>query len=71
MPLVKFSTLAGGVFIEDDRDNNTGTRTGNERCFRFDKHGNAEYAYYSDLTGSNPAPRWYGSVLKERDFTFA
>jgi hypothetical protein len=71
MPLVKFSTLAGGVFIEDDRDNITATRTGNERCFRFDKHGNAEYAYYSDLTGSNPAPRWYGSVLKERDFTFA
>lgn len=77
MPLVKFSTLAGGVFIEDDQDAcsrhaaRNGERTGNERCFRFDKHGNAEYAYYSDLTSNNPAPRWYGSVLKERDFTFA
>jgi hypothetical protein len=66
--LVKFSTLAGGVFIEqrDEAD-----YTASTRCFRFDAKGNAEYAHYGDLTGNNPAPRWYGHVAKERDFVFA
>lgn len=39
--LLKFSTLAGGVFIED-----TGAeeRRPSDRCFRFDNAGRAEYA---------------------------
>jgi len=66
--LVKFSTLAGGVFIED---NGSAERKPMDRCFRFDAKGNAEYALYFDLTGNNPAPRWFGHVFNERDFTFA
>lgn len=66
--IVKFSTLAGGVFIEC---NGTSERKPSDRCFRFDKHGNAEYATFADLTGSNPSPRWFGHVFKQRDFIFA
>lgn len=66
--LVKFSTLANGVFIED---NGTDGRKPSDRCFRFDANGNAEYALFADLTGSNPAPRWFGHQFRERDFTFA
>lgn len=66
--LVKFSTLANGVFIED---NGTEERKPGDRCFRFDANGNAEYALFGDLTGSNPAPRWFGHQFRERDFTFA
>lgn len=66
--LVKFSTLAGGVFIED-----TGAdeRRGSDRCFRFDAKGRAEYALFADLIGSNPAPRWFGHLYTEKDFLFA
>ena len=35
--LVKFSTLANGVFIED---NGTDERKPSDRCFRFDANGN-------------------------------
>lgn len=66
--LVKFSTLANGVFIED---NGADERTGSERCFRFDEHGNAEFAILADLTSNNPAPRWFGHCFKETDFLFA
>lgn len=66
--LVKFSTLAGGVFIEDT---GAGERKPSDRCFRFDANGNAEWASFADLTGSNPAPRWFGHQFRERDFTFA
>lgn len=65
--LVKFSTLAGGVFIEVTAD---AEYKASDRCFRFDEAGNAEYAFYSDLTGNNPAPRWYGHVYTKHDFTF-
>lgn len=66
--LLKFSTLAGGVFIED-----TGAdeRRDGDRCFRFDGQGNAEYALYGELVGHNPAPRWFGHAFKAPDFTFA
>lgn len=67
--LVKFSTLAGGVFIEV-----YGSREYHlpeDRCFRFDKDGNAEWSFYSDLTSGNPRPRWYGHQFKEKDFIFA
>ena len=66
--LVKFSTLAGGVFIEVTAADG---RQPSDRCFRFDEKGNAEYALFAELTGSNPAPRWFGHAFKERDFTFA
>ena len=66
--LVKFSTLAGGVFIEVlDGEEHQPT----DRCFRFDDHGNAEFALYGDLVSGNPAPRWYGHAFKGSDFTFA
>jgi hypothetical protein len=66
--LVKFSTLAGGVFIED-----TGAdeRQPSDRCFRFDAKGNAEYALLADLTGSNPVPRWFGHSFNASQFVFA
>lgn len=66
--LLKFSTLAGGVFIEQ-----TGAdeRRASDRCFRFDAKGNAEYTFFADLISNNPAPRWFGHVYKERDFLFA
>jgi hypothetical protein len=66
--LVKFSTLAGGVFIED-----TGAdeRKPSDRCFRFDELGHAEWASFADLTGSNPAPRWFGHSYPASQFVFA
>lgn len=66
--LVKFSTLAGGVYIEVT---NANEYRGADRCFRFDANGNAEYATYADLTSGNPAPRWFGHAYKVKDFTFA
>ena len=66
--LVKFSTLAGGVFIED---NGTSERRATDRCFRFDSEGRSEYAHYADLMSTNPAPRWYGHQFREKDFIFA
>ncbi len=66
--LVKFSTLAGGVFIEvtsvDDR-------RASDRCFRFDSANNAEYTTLDELTSGNPSPRWFGHVYKQSDFSFA
>ena len=66
--LLKFSTLAGGVFIED-----TGAdeRNPSDRCFRFDSAGRAEYAFFADLISSNPAPRWFAHLFTEKDFIFA
>jgi len=67
--LVKFSSLAGGVFIEvKPGAEEYGPR---DRCFRFDAAGNAEYAFHGDLSSINPAPRWYGHSFKARDFIFA
>lgn len=66
--LVKFSTLAGGVFIEET---GAAERRPTDRCFRFDANGNAEYAMFADLIGNNPTPRWFGHVFKEKDFLFA
>ncbi len=66
--IVKFATLAGGVFIEVTGDE---VRRASDRCFRFDANGNAEYALFGDLTSTNPAPRWFGHVYKERDFISA
>ena len=66
--IIKFSTLAGGVFIEQD---DKPSYTPGTRCFRFDANDNSEFAYYGDLTSANPEPRWYGHVFKAKQFTFA
>ena len=66
--LVKFSTLANGVFIEVCTFNEYEPRA---RCFRFDAAGNAEWAAYADLISNNPAPRWFGHVFTAKDFIFA
>jgi len=66
--LIKFSTLAGGVFIEVSGD---AEYKASDRCFRFDQAGRAEYALYGDLTSVNPAPRWFSHVYTAKDFTFA
>ena len=68
MIFVKFSTLAGGVFIEQVDHPNYFSST---RCFRFDAHGNSEFAYYGDLNSNNPAPRWYGHTFKQDAFILA
>ena len=66
--LVKFSTLRDGVFIEVGDGESYHP---NARCFRFDKYGNAEYAFLHDLVSDNPSPRWFGHCYKETAFTFA
>lgn len=66
--LVKFSTLAGGTFIEVSYTAEIGDT---ERAFRFDDKGNAEYAYVHELRENPSHARWYGHVLPESQFTFA
>lgn len=66
--IAKFSTLGGGVFIEETDSED---RKPQDRCFRFDKEGRAEYAYYGDLISGNPAPRWYGHIGNVKDFVLA
>lgn len=65
--VVSFATIAGGVWIEvlDALE-----RTGRERCFRFDKSGNAEYATLADLQENGERARWFGHAYKEKDFVF-
>jgi hypothetical protein len=46
-------------------------RKPSDRCFRFDANGNAEWASFADLTGSNPAPRWFGHQFHASQFEFA
>ena len=65
--VVSFSTLANGVFVEVLSGME---RTGRERCFRFDKNGNAEYAVLSELQARPDAARWYGHAYKAKDFVF-
>lgn len=65
--VVSFSTLANGVWIEVL----TGMdRSGAERCFRFDKSGNAEYALLKDLSDNGERARWFGHAFKAKDFVF-
>lgn len=65
--VVSFSTIAGGVWIE-----NFGgmERTGRERCFRFDKEGRAEFATLYSLQNDGERARWFGHVYTSKDFTF-
>lgn len=65
MIVTKFSTLGGGVFIEE---NGTDCRLPTDRCFRFDRNGNSEFAYFAVLSSNDPSPRWYGHQYKEANF---
>ena len=67
--LLKFSTLADGVFIEVPADREEYAPS--DRCFRFDGAGNAEYAFFGDLRADPARARWYGHAYTEADFTFA
>jgi hypothetical protein len=61
--VAKFSTLAGGSWVEQAQ-----TPYGTTRVWRFDERGNSEWADLADLQGSNPAPRWFGHQFKAQDF---
>jgi hypothetical protein len=58
--VAKFSTIAGGVWIEQQE-----TPLGMTRAWRFDKRGCSEWA---DAAGLDNMPRWYGHQFKARDF---
>lgn len=65
--VVKFSSLAGGVFIEVKDANEYQP---SDRCFRFDAAGNAEWASYGDLFLNGKFARWFGHQFKKKDFIF-
>lgn len=65
MIAVKFSTLGGGVYIE--QTSKAEYKAAN-RCFRFDAKGNAEYAQYGELVASGDRARFWGHVYKLSDF---
>jgi len=69
--IVKFSTLAGGVWIEDNEEAYGSDRTGDERCFRFSKTGKAQYAILSHLLKDEKTATWQSINLMEKDFLFA
>jgi len=56
--VVKFTTLAGGTWIEEIPGQLE--RTGAERVFRFDKNGFAEWASLADVQENGERARWYG-----------
>jgi len=58
MIVAKFSTIAGGTWID----------VASDRCFRFDSEGRAEYAQLSELRDSPRMARWYGHSATEKDF---
>ena len=66
--LVKFSTLAGGVFIEQTSEPEYGFF---DRCFRFAKDGYAEFALYGDLISDAKTNNWTKTLWKESYFEFA
>lgn len=65
MIVAKFSTLAGGVWIEEALDENYSDAA---RCFRFDAQGRAEWARRGDLISGQPAPRWFSHQYTAKDF---
>ena len=63
--VAKFSTLQGGLFVEE-----TGPeRKECDRCFRFDEQGNAEYCFFK--FANDLRPRFYGHAFKENQFILA
>lgn len=70
MSLLKFATIAGGVWLEvpADPDAEYAPET---RTFRFDAEGRAEWIPLGHLQGNDPAPRWYGHCSTAKDHVFA
>ena len=66
MITVKFSTLRGGVFIEQDAT--TDDYRPSTRCFRFNADRSVEWSPYGDLMSNNPAPRFFGHVFTVDQF---
>lgn len=66
MIVASFSTVAGGVWVEDVPGREE--RTGSERCFRFDSEGRAEYAILKDAQERGEGCRWFGHVYTSKDF---
>ena len=58
--VAKFSTVAGGAWIEQEP-----TPYGTTRVWRFDDRGNAEWACLADLKAGG---RFYGSSYTQKDF---
>lgn len=59
--VAKFSTVAGGVWIEQAE-----TPIGTTRAWRFDEGGNAEWACLDAIKAGNA--RWFGHQFKAQDF---
>jgi hypothetical protein len=60
--VAKFSTIAGGAWIEQ-----TETPFGTTRVWRFDDKGRAEWACLDMI--SDGRERWFGHQFTEADFT--
>lgn len=59
--VAKFSTIAGGAWIEERE-----TPLGTTRVWRFDDQGRAEWADLAALQAGNA--RWYGHQFTAKDF---
>lgn len=68
--LVKYSSLAGGSFIEVvDREGNC--YLDSDRVFRPAGNGAMEWAFYGDVIRDGELVRWYGCSLPASQFEFA
>lgn len=59
--VAKFSTIAGGAWIEQEQ-----TPLGTTRVWRFDERGNAEWACLESL--QDGSDRWFGHQYTAKDF---
>ena len=66
--VVKYSTLAGGVFIEVTENPEY---QDTDRAFLFDAQGRAQWAYVGDLKENGVRARWYGHQYTTKNFVFA
>lgn len=65
--LVKYSSLAGGVFIEVG----SGTEyLSHHRCFRFGP-SDVKWATKADLEQNGPNARWFSCDIPQSSFIFA
>lgn len=59
--VAKFSTIAGGAWIEQEP-----TPFGTTRVWRFDEVGRAEWACLEEVKSGRA--RWFGHQFTQRDF---
>lgn len=71
MIVVKFSTLAGGVWIEQPSDPFRCEYEYSDRVFRESGGGNMEWAQYGDVVRDGELVRWYHFQIPETEFVFA